>query len=96
MPLDGPPYLSHDEITLIERWVRTGAQDSTGKPSPIPVGRQVRYRGRLTGPHELDGLPFHVDRGTRIDKSPRVGDEAEVRGVIQPDGSVRATRLRRR
>ncbi len=98
MPLDGPPYLSNGEIALIERWVRGGALDSSGNPSPVPVGREVRYRGRLTGIWQIDGIDVIVDGGTRIDKKkrPRVGEEAEVRGVILGDGRIRATRLRRR
>ena len=98
MPLDGPPYLTQGEIALIERWIQGGALDSAGKSSPIPAGRKVRYRGRLTGIWQIDGVKVVVDGSTRIDKKkrPGVGDNAEVRGVILPDGRIRATRLRRR
>ncbi len=96
MPLDGPPFLSDAEIDLLERWICGGARDALGEPSPVPAGRRIRYRGRWSGTWEIDGVEVAVDRRTRIDDVPRVGDAAEVRGVIQADGSIRATRLRRR
>ncbi len=46
----------------------------------------------MTGVWQIDGVDVLVDRRTRIDGAPRVGDAAEVRGVIQADGSIRATR----
>jgi uncharacterized membrane protein len=95
MPFDGPPWLSETEIDLIEQWISDGARDRAGKPAPIPVGASVRFRGILTGPEEIDGMPFDGG-GARIDKAPRVGSEAELRGSVQSDGSIRATRLRRR
>ncbi len=95
MPFDGPPWLSDGEIGLIERWIADGARDRAGKPAPIPAGADIRFRGILTGPEEIDGLPFDSS-GARIDKSPRVGSEAELRGIVERDGSIRATRLRRR
>lgn len=96
MPFDGPPWLDEQDIRLIRRWVEQGAPDAEGNPAPVPVGREVRYRGRLTGEREIDRAEFIVDGGTRIDDRPRIGEEAEVRGVISADGRVRATRLRSR
>ena len=96
MPFDGPPWLDEDDIRVIRQWIEQGARDAEGEPAPVPVGREVRYRGRLTGEWEIDGAEFLVDGGTRIDDRPRVGQQAEVRGVVQSDGSVRATRLRSR
>lgn len=96
MPFDGPPWLEEQDIRLIRQWIEQGAPNAEGNPAPVPIGREVRYRGRLTGEREIDGAGFIVDGGTRIDDRPRVGDEAEVRGVISADGSVRATRLRSR
>jgi hypothetical protein len=95
MPFDGPPWLSDGEIGLIERWIADGARDRTGKPAPIPVGANVRFRGVLTGPSEIDGLPLDLV-GARIDKSPRVGAEVELRGTVTDGGGIRANRLRRR
>ena len=34
MPLDGPPYLSIDEIRLIEDWIAQGARASTSRRRP--------------------------------------------------------------
>lgn len=96
MPLDGPPWLSEAEIDLIRRWIAGGAMDAEGVPAPVPAGREVRYRGVMTGPEEIDGLRFAVTGATRIDDRPAVGDEAEVRGVVTPAGGIEATRLRDR
>ncbi len=41
MPLDGPPFLSDAEIELLERWIRGGAREALGAPSPVPAGREV-------------------------------------------------------
>lgn len=96
MPLDGPPWLEDAEMTLIEQWIAAGAPDDQGKPAPIPVGARVRFEGKLTGRWEVDGQPLLVGSGTRIDKNPRVGDRVEVRGLVEEDGRIRATRIRSR
>jgi len=96
MPLDGPPYLSDDQIDLIERWIESGARDSKGRAVAMPVGARVRLHGTLDGPGSLDGWAFSIDGDARIDKQPRAGNYVELRGRIQPDGGVSATRLRRR
>lgn len=96
MPFDGPPYLSAEEIRLVERWVADGARDDDGRPAPRPVGARVRLHGQLTGQWELDGLPLMVGPGTRLDKRPAVGNYVEARGTVQPDGRISVTRLRRR
>lgn len=96
MPHDGPPWLSDDQIALIRRWIDEGARDEGGEPSPVPVGAEVRLRGRMTGEREIDGAAFAVTGGTRIDDRPGVGEEAEVRGVVTEDGGVEATRWRDR
>ena len=96
MPFDGPPWLEEAQIELIRRWIAEGARDAEGTPAPVPVGREVRYRGVLTGPEEIDGIGFAVTPGTRIDDRPGVGQEAEVRGVVTEDGGIEATRFRDR
>lgn len=96
MPFDGPPWLPDDDIRLIRDWIAQGARAADGTPAPIPVGARVRLRGTLTGKNEVDGARFTVDAGTRLDKPPTVGGSAEMRGEVQPDGTVRATRLRAR
>lgn len=96
MPFDGPPWLTDEDQALIRDWIAQGARDAAGESAPIPEGAELRLRGLYSGPNEIDGARFAVDGGTRIDDQPRVGDEAEVRGVVEADGTVRATRLRDR
>lgn len=45
MPFDGPPYLDDTQIRLVEQWIAQGARDAQGKPSPVPAGARVRFRG---------------------------------------------------
>ncbi len=96
MPFDGPPFLSDEQIRLISDWIAQGAPDAGGNRAPIPAGAPVRLEGRLTGRWSLDGLPLEVGPGTRIRKGAGPGDYVEVRGVVLPDGHIRATRIRRR
>ncbi|RMF58205.1 MAG: hypothetical protein D6748_09440, partial [Calditrichaeota bacterium] len=96
MPFDGPPYLSDSEIRLIEKWVQQGARDSSGTPAPLPVNARIRLHGTLSGKWILDGLPLKVNSSTRLKKSPQPGDYVRVRGIILPDGSIQAVRIRRR
>lgn len=95
MPFNGP-YLSDEQIGLISTWVAQGARDAEGNKRSMPVGIEVRLQGHLTGQWVLDDLPLVVDKQTRIDKKPSTGSYVEVRGVIQQDGSIRATRIRSR
>lgn len=96
MPFDGPPYLSAEEIRVIEDWVAQGAPDSHGRPAAVQAGAKVRIEGILGPGWRLDGLPLIVTRQTRIDKSPRPGDFVEVRGRLDRDGNIRVERLRPR
>lgn len=96
MPFDGPPWLPEDDIRLIRDWIAQGAPDAEGQPAPIPVGAQVRLRGTLTAEAEIDGAGFLIDGNTRVDDRPGIGDEAEMRGTVQADGTVRADRFRDR
>lgn len=96
MPHDGPPWLTSEEVRVISDWITQGAPDDDGRKAPLPVGAEVRMRGRLTGIWAIDGVPFRVDGGTRLKKRPAVGDNAEVRAVVAQDGSLVATRVRRR
>jgi mono/diheme cytochrome c family protein len=96
MPLNGPPWLSDEQIRLIRQWIDEGAADAQGNPASVPVGREVRIRGIVTGEWSIDGVEFRVDAGTRVDDRPAVGQPAEMRGVVEADGSIRATRLRDR
>ncbi len=95
MPFDGPPYLSDAEIALIRDWIANGAMDDDGAPSAIPTG-YVRFRGLVTGENEIDGVPFRVTPNTRVEDRLTIGQQAEVRATINPDGSLMAYRLRAR
>lgn len=96
MPYDGPPWLPDDDIRLIRDWIAQGAPDANGASAPVPVGAFVRLRGVLTGEAEIDGAAFGLDGSTRVDGQPGIGDEAEMRGRVQADGSVLAERFRDR
>ena len=96
MPFDGPPWLPEEDIRLIRDWIAQGARDGEGVTAAMPVGGQIRLRGLVTGEAEIDGAGFMVDGGTRVDDWPGMGGAAEMRGEVQADGSVRATRLRDR
>jgi len=96
MPFDGPPWLADDDIDLIRRWIEGGAVDDRGAPAPVPAGARIRLRGILTAADAIDGARFVIGSGTRIDKSPRVGAQAELRAVVASDGRVMAERLRAR
>lgn len=96
MPFDGPPWLPEDDIRLIRDWIAQGARAADGTPAPLPVGARVRLRGEVTGENEIDGARFTVDGGTRLDDVPGIGGKAEMRGEVQPDGSILATRYRGR
>lgn len=94
MPFDGPPYLSEDEIALIEEWVAAGAPDATGEAASVPTGAEVRLHGVLGQGWTLDGLQLVVPPGTRTDDNPRPGDYVQVRAVIDHRGRIRAERIR--
>ncbi len=96
MPFDGPPYLTDDEIVLIEDWIAQGSRDTDGQAAPVPTGARVRLHGTLGTDWQLDGLHLDVRSGTRIDKSPRPGDYVQVRGRLDSSGSIIVERLRRR
>jgi mono/diheme cytochrome c family protein len=96
MPFDGPPYLTNDEIRLIEDWIAQGARDAAGNVASISTGAAVRLHGILGSGWQLDGLELVVTRRTRIDKAPAPGDYVQVRGYVDETGRVRVERLRRR
>lgn len=96
MPFDGPPYLTDDEIRLIEDWVAQGARDSEGNVASIPADAAVRLHGTLGAGWQLDGLELIMTRRTRIDKSPAPGDYVQVRGYVDETGNIRVERLKRR
>lgn len=96
MPFDGPPFLSEEEIALVEEWIARGAPDSEGRAAPVPAGAKVRLHGTLASGAMLDDLPLVMTASTRIDKSPGAGDYVQVRGRVTPEGRIRVERLRPR
>jgi mono/diheme cytochrome c family protein len=95
MPFDGPPFLSDAETALVARWIEEGARDEAGNRSAVPVGREVRLEGVLSGQWSVDGIPFRTNAETDF-RAARQGSRVEVRATIQPDGSLLATRVRGR
>lgn len=96
MPFDGPPFLSPEEIRLIEAWIAGGARSASGQAAPVPSGARLRLHGMLNPGWRLDDLPMVVDARTRIDKRPENGDYIQVRAYLGPRGEVIAERIRRR
>lgn len=96
MPLDGPPWLSDDDIALIRDWIGNGALSDDAVEAQVPVGGRVRLHGVMTAANEIDGAAFIVTGQTRIDDRPSVGEQAEVRARIVQEGNLQAERLRAR
>ena len=96
MPHDGPPWLSAEEIKLIETWVAQGARNADGEQAAMPVGARLRLHGTLGPKGELDALEMTTTPHTRIDKAPRPGAYVEVRGRIDAGGGVVVERMRAR
>lgn len=96
MPFDGPPFLSEEEIALVEEWIARGAPDSEGRAAAVPAGAKVRLHGTLASGAMLDDLPLVMTTSIRIDKSPGPGDYVQVRGRVTPEGTIRVERLRPR
>lgn len=96
MPLDGPPWLSDAQISLLEDWIAGGALSADGISAPIPTGRKLRIRGTLTALNAIDGVPFQVGANTRRKDALIIGTRAELRGHVLADGTIMADRLRAR
>ena len=94
MPFAGPPYLTPEEIGLIERWIAQGARDAEGRVAPVPAGARVRLGGTLVAPDRLDDLQFDWQGRRRARAT--VGSPAELRGTVAADGRILAERLRDR
>ena len=94
MPYNGPPWLSAEDTQLIADWIAQGARNAQGQPAPVPVGAKVRLGGTLDTQGRLDGLPLHMAPGARLDKMPRAGEPAQVRGRVGEGGRVEVERVR--
>lgn len=96
MPLGGPPWLADADVERLTRWVRDGARDDNGRPSPVPVGRRVRLTGVLDGQGRIDGLPADRGQDARVDDRLAPGQRARGRYVVGADGRLVLERLERR
>ena len=96
MPMDGPPYLSANEIGLVQRWIEQGARGADGKAAAVPVGANVRLHGTFRSGSRLDDLALIVGPGARLDKAPALGQRAEVRGRLDAQVQVIVERIRAR
>lgn len=96
MPYNGPPWLSAEDTQLIADWIAQGARNAKGQPAPVPVGARVRLGGTMDGQGRLDGLPLHMAPGARLDKMPRAGEAAQLRGRVGEGGRVEVERVRGR
>lgn len=96
MPLDGPPRLTREEIDLLRAGIDGGAMDGDRAPAPVPLDGRLRLRGILTAADQIDGARFRIGPDTRVDDRPAIGDGAEIRGRVGPDGTILAERLRGR
>lgn len=94
MPYNGPPWLSAEDTQLISDWIAQGARNAQGQPAPVPVGAKVRLGGTMDAQGRLDGLPLHIGPGARVDKMPRAGEGAQVRGRVGEGGRVEVERVR--
>jgi mono/diheme cytochrome c family protein len=94
MPMDGPPWLDDAQIGLVARWISGGARDASGQPATVPAGARIRLRGVVSADGTLDGLALPA--GGQRDRLPRPGQAMELRGRLQPDGSISVERLRQR
>ena len=96
MPHDGPPWLSAEEIKLIETWVAQGARNADGEQAALPVRAVLRLHGTLGPNGQLDALELTTTPHTRVDQAPRIGDHVEVRGRLDAGGGVVVERMRTR
>ena len=63
MPFDGPPWLSDEDMRLIEQWIAQGARDAAGRATPVPTGARVRFRGA----EEVRGV-LAADGSVRVER----------------------------
>ena len=96
MPYNGPPWLSAEDTQLISDWIAQGARNAQGQPAPVPVGAKLRLGGTMDAQGRLDGLPLHIGPGARVEKMPRAGEGAQVRGRVGEGGRVEVERVRGR
>ena len=94
MPLDGPPYLTSEEVQLIEEWIAQGARNAEGVPAHLPRGVAVRLHGTLKAGGQLDGVDLIVGPRTSVDKVPASGAYVEVHGMLDEKGRIVVERLR--
>ena len=96
MPFDGPPFLTEQEIRLIELWIVQGNRDERGQKAEIPAGQKVRLRGTLKGEWLLDDLQLVRSSRTKVTEFSTIGSYVEVRGRVTADGGIAVDRIRSR
>jgi len=78
----------------------TPTSNSGPSPSNTPQPEEVRFEGILESINGniwvVAGQEVIVTGSTRIDDNPQIGDLVEVRSLRHPDGSLIATRIRKR
>lgn len=94
MPLDGPPYLTDEEVKLIEDWITQGARNAEGVAARYPTGAAVRLHGILKAGGMLDGVSLIVGPRTRVDSIPAPSAYVEVHGTLNDKGRIVVERLR--
>lgn len=95
MPFDGPPFLSDEEIKLIEAWIIQGAKDDNGNNAPSVTGRIIRLNGILSEKWKLDDIELIITNSTRIDEKVKPGMMVEVRGTVGRNNEILAERIKR-
>ncbi len=76
----------------------------SNNPTPDPGNKYIKFYGIIQslpasgsiGDWTINGLTVHVTASTIIDKSdgvPAVGSRAEVKGILQTDGSINAIKI---
>ncbi len=96
MPMDGPPFLTDEEIQRIDNWIAQGARNAEGVRARFPAGATVRLLGTIKAGGQLDGVDLIVGPRTRVDRAPASGAYVEVRGTLDERGRVVVERLRPR
>lgn len=93
--IEGAPEVG---ALAVVKGIRLGPSEVLATEIKVQVPQVVEFEGIITSIQGnewvVDGIRVLIDDQTDIEGEPRVGRRAEVRGLLQPDGSVRATRIR--
>ncbi|MBC7263058.1 MAG: hypothetical protein H5T64_01730 [Chloroflexi bacterium] len=82
----------------IVKGIRLGPSEVLAREIKVQVPQVVEFEGIITSIQGnewvVDNIRVLIDNQTIIEGEPRIGCRAEVRGLLRPDGSVQATRIR--